>query len=111
MKKDKWFLLQEWVADMLRELDPYGRSTKGSGNSTEKGDVKLACGLHVECKCYQKKNVWDVEWIKKANEEIPLHSNKIAIVVTENEKEERHVHLNADDFFNLYIEFWKLKNE
>ena len=108
----KWFQLQEWVASMLNEIDSRGRSTKGSGNSTEKGDVyfSTSVGLHLECKCYQKKNVWDVDWLKKCSQEIPLHSKKIPIVVTENNKEEKHVHLSAEDFFNMYVEYWRLKN-
>lgn len=110
MKKDKWFLLQEWVADAIKEISPYSRSTKASGAVGEKGDVFNSCNLNIECKCYQKKNVWEIDWLKKANAEIPLHSNKIAIVVTENKKEEKVVHLNADDFFNLYKRLWKLEN-
>ncbi|MHA1789186.1 MAG: hypothetical protein ACTSXT_08160 [Candidatus Helarchaeota archaeon] len=105
----QWFKLQEWVADILREISPHARSTKGSGNSTEKGDIKLNCGLHVECKCYQKKNVWNIDWLKKCEEEIPLHSDKIAIVVTENKENEKIVHLDAEDFFTLYNEYWRLK--
>lgn len=112
MKKEDWYLLQEWVAEQLREIDPYARSTKGSGNSTEKGDLKLNnAKLHIECKCYQKKNVWNIDWLQKCSEEIVLHSNKIPIVITENINKEKIAHVYADDFLNLYKKLWKLEHE
>jgi len=106
MKKEKWFLLQEWVAEQLKPFDSYVRSTKGSGNSTEKGDLKFSknLGLHIECKCYNTKSPYNEDWLKKCEEEIPLHSKKIAIIVTENKDGKRRVHLDANDFFNLYKE-------
>ena len=112
MKKEDWYLLQEWVAEQLREIDPYARSTKGSGNSTEKGDLKLNnAKLHIECKCYKKKNVWDIDWLTKCAEEIPLHSKKTPIVVSENRDGKKIVHLDAEDFFELYKDYWRMKNE
>lgn len=102
MKNDKWFRLQEWVAGQLNELDPTARSTKASGACGEKGDVKNDVGLNIECKCYQKKNVWEVKWLEKCEEEIPLHSNTTAIVVTENKDGDKHVHLTWDDFWKIY---------
>ena len=107
----KWFILQEWVAEQLKEIDPNARSTKGSGNGGEKGDVKNKANLNVECKCYNKKNVWDIDWLEKCEEEIPLHSDKIAIVVTENKEGKKVVNLDAEDFFDMYKELRRLKNE
>ena len=107
-----WEMLEQWICNILKALDDSIKRTPGSGNGFKKGDVccKTNIGLHVEAKCYQKKNVWNVDWLKKCEEEIPLHSDKIAIVVTENNKKEKHVHIDAEDFFNLYIEYWELKN-
>jgi hypothetical protein len=82
VKKKKWFLLQEYVANRLKELDPYSRSTKGSGNCGEKGDVKNSVGLHIECKQSDKTTHMPVrvDWWKKLNEEIPLHVDKLPIL-------------------------------
>lgn len=102
MKKELWYKLQEWVASQLNEIDKNARSTKASGACGEKGDVKNNVGLNIECKCYQKKNVWEVGWLEKCEEEIPLHSDKTAIVVTENKDGKRHVHLTFDDFWRIY---------
>jgi len=98
----KWFRLQEWIANQFQEIDPSARSTKQSGAGHEKGDILNKIFLNVEAKCYQKKNVWEVEWLDKAEQEIPLHSDKMAIVVTENKEGKRHVHLSFEDFWDIY---------
>jgi hypothetical protein len=109
MKKEQWYQLQEFVAKHLQELDANARSTKASGACGEKGDVKNNLGLAIECKCYQKKNVWDVDWLTKCESEVPLHSDKIAIVITENKDKKKHVHLTFEDFWAIYKEYLKRK--
>jgi hypothetical protein len=101
---EKWYLLQEWVASQLKELDPNARSTKASGACNEKGDVKNNCKLNIECKCYNKKNVYNQDWLDKAQSEIPLHSDRMAVVITENNEGKKVAHLDAVDFFNLIKE-------
>ena len=100
--KEKWFLLQEWVAGQLKELDPYARSTKASGACGESGDVRNTVGLNIECKCYNQQSPFKEQWLIKCQEEIPLHSKKVAIVVTENKDGKKRVHLDAEDFFRIY---------
>lgn len=102
MKKENWFLLQEWVANELNEIDPYSRSTKQSGAGGESGDVRNNCGLNIECKCYNTKSPFKQEWLDKCLLEIPLHSDKIAIVVTENKDKDKVVHLAWQDFYEIY---------
>jgi len=110
MKQEKWFLLQEWVADELKDIDPYARSTKQSGGGSEKGDVRNSCGLNCECKCYNTKSPYQEKWLAKCQEEIPLHSDKIAIVVTENCEGKKRVHIDANDFFEMFKRLWKYEN-
>jgi len=100
----KWMLLEEWVCEQLKDLDPSTMRTPGSGNGNKKGDIcsKSNTGLHIECKCYQKKNVWNIDWLTKCEAEIALHSKKRAIVVTENRDGKKIVHLEAEDFFEIY---------
>jgi len=38
----------------------------------------------------------------KCQEEVPLHSDKIAIVITENKDKKRMVHLSLEDFWEIY---------
>lgn len=109
MKKEEWYLFQEWIAQELKELDPNARSTKASGARGETGDVKNAINLNIECKCYNTKSPFKQEWLDKVNEEIPLHSDKIGIVVTRNKNKDVVVHLGWRDFFEIYKR--SLKNE
>ena len=103
MKKN-WEQLEEFVCQELKELDPYIRRTKGSGNKGEKGDIKFSTnlGLHIECKCYKTKSPFQQKWLDKVNEEIPLHSDKIGIVITENKDGDKIVHFGWQDFFEIY---------
>ena len=102
MKKEDWEQLEEFICQELRELDPYIRRTKGSGNSGEKSDIKTVCGLAIECKQRNTKSPFKQEWLDKVNEEIPLHSDKIGIVVTENKDKDKVVHLVWQDFLEIY---------
>jgi hypothetical protein len=109
VKNKKWYLFQEKIAELLSEIDPNARSTKASGGSTEKGDVRNNVNLNIECKCYNTKSPYDDEWLVKAQQEIPLHSDKIAIVCTENKEGKFRVHLDGDDFFRMYNELYKYR--
>lgn len=103
MRDKKWQKLEDAILQDVREIDKYAQNSPGSGNQGIKGDIYTTnLGLNIECKCYQKKNVWEVEWLNKCEEEIPLHSDRTAIVVTENNEGKRHVHLTWDDFWSLY---------
>ena len=108
---EKWKLLEHWICERLKELDPHVSRSPGSGNGNCKGDLKFSTnvGLHVEAKYRNLKSVFDQDWIEKCEEEIPLHSQKIAIVVTENKDDKKLVHLDADDFFDLFIELYKYR--
>lgn len=107
---EKWHQFQELICQKFREIAPNARSTKASGASTEKGDVKGVPGLHIECKDYNKISVYNEEWMIKLLQEIPLHANKIGVLFTRNKDGKIRAHLDADDFINLYIEYYKLKN-
>lgn len=104
MKKENWYKLQEFIAKELQELDPHARSTKGSGSQGEKGDIKNNLGLNIECKCYKIESPFQQKWLNKCVSEIPLHSNKIGIVVTENKNKDKVVHLTWKDFWKIYKE-------
>jgi len=108
-KKD-WFLFQEHIADRLKELDPYARSTKGSGNCGEQGDVNNKCGLTIECKQRNTKSVTiNYDTWKKLCEEIPLHSERIPLYALQNQDKKRWAVLDLDDFLDMFIELNKYR--
>ncbi len=115
MKRDKsWQKLEDYIASRLKEIDSYCRASKASGgNCGESGDIYFSkdIGLHIECKERNMKSVYNEEWLAKCQSEIPLHSKKLALVITSNNEGKRRVHLDLDDFINFYLEYWKLKNE
>lgn len=105
----KWKQLQDYIASHLYELDPNARSTKASGGSTELHDIKTNCGLAIEAKDYNKKSVYNEDWMQKVIEEIPLHSDKTAILVTRNKDGKVRVHMDFEDFLRIYKEWWRKK--
>lgn len=102
----EWERLEEWIVHQLKEIDPFVKRSPGSGNKDCKGDLKFSTniGLHIEAKWRNLKNVFNQDWLTKCQGEIPLHSDKIAVVITENNKGEKVAHLDALDFFNLIKE-------
>jgi hypothetical protein len=105
-----WQKFEDLICKKLKEIDPNIRATKGSGNSTEKHDIKTNCGLACECKDYNKISVYNEEWMQKVISEVPLHSDKLPVLFTRNKEGKIRAHLDGDDFARLYIEYWKMKN-
>ena len=95
--------LEAYMAEKLKEIDPYSRPTRGSGSGNEIADISNKY-FYVECKMKRTKaNVtldYKKEWLK-LNKEIPLGSKKIPIVAIENKYGEKFVILNSEDFFKL----------
>lgn len=108
---EPWQQLETWICSQLQELDPYIKRSPGSGNKSCKGDIKFSTniGLHLEAKWRNLKSVFNQEWLNKCASEIPLHTQKIPVVITEDKNGKRVAHLEAVDFFNLYNEYYKLK--
>lgn len=108
MKTPKWKIFQDYIAEKLQEIDPHARSSKGSGNKGELGDVNNKCGLNIECK--QTDRVRDVsikkdEWEHVCNE-VPLHSNRIPVLCLENKDGKRWAVLDLDTFLELYKDWY-----
>jgi len=107
-----WKQFQEYIATRLHCISPRARSTKGSGNQGEHGDVDNAVDLCIECKLRNTKDVTiknDV-WNKLCSE-IPLHSKRIPMYALENKDKKRWAVLDLDDFLDIYIEWWKATND
>lgn len=111
-KKEKWWKFQEYIADKLKEVDPYARSTKASGGSTELYDIKTSVDLAFECKQRETKSVTVNEgfWKKLCNE-IPLHSKKIPVLALQNKDEKKWAVVDLDDFLDIYIKLYKIEND
>lgn len=100
--KKQWIKLEEFILECIKELDIYVKRSPGSGNKGRKADLVTRLPLHIECKQRNLKSCYRQEWYDKSQEEIPLHSDKIAILVTEDKDKKRMVHLNWEDFWELY---------
>lgn len=107
MKSPKWKQFQDYIAERLFCIDQRTRSTKGSGNKGEIGDVKNEY-LIIECKDTDKKSVtfkkevWD-ELISK----VPLHSQRLPIYALEDKDYNKWAVLDLDTFLDLFIELIK----
>ncbi len=82
----------------MKQIDPYATHTKAS----RYGDLKVK-GLHIECKDYNKKSVYNEDWMKKCIEEVPLHSDKIPLLITRNKDKKIRVHMDFQDFLDMCI--------
>ena len=101
MKKD-WEQLEELILAYVKELDHYAKRCPGSGNKGRKGDIVTSINLGIEIKDRNTKSPYDEKWLSKCAEEIPLHSQKIPIVVTRNSEGKIRVHLDWSDFWEIY---------
>ena len=113
MARDKdWQHFEDYIAERLKEIDPYARASKGSGNKNENYDINTSAELACECKqratkdITVKNDVWD-----KLCQEIPLHSEKIPVYMLENKEKKRWAVLELDDFLDLFIDRYKLREE
>ncbi len=106
MKRSKdWQKFEDFIAEELKEIAPNATHTKGS----RYGDLKNVPGLHIECKSYSKKNVYNEDHLVKCIEEVPFHSDKIPLLITKNKEDKIRVHMTWLDFKELYFEYHKLK--
>lgn len=112
MKIPDWKIFEQYIVERLKEIDPYCSRTPGSGNKGIKSDVKTNLPLQIECKQRNTKDItirMDV-W-EKLKGTLPFYLNKIPILALQNKDKKRFVVLELDSFINLFIEYWKLKNE
>lgn len=110
MNKADWIQLEEFILEHIKEIDPFARRSPGSGNKGRKGDIVSSCYLNIEAKQRNIKSPFDQKWLDKCLEEIPLHSQKIGIVVTENKDRDKVVHMAWNDFWKIYQDYCKYNN-
>jgi hypothetical protein len=107
MKRNKdWQKFENFIAEVLSELGKYSRPTKGSGNCGESHDIKTSCGLACELKLRNTKSVYNEDWMQKIIEEVPLHSQDIPILITKNKENKIRIHMDWNDFFKIFKEFY-----
>ena len=96
--------LQDIVAQYFKDLGIYkfARSTNGSGNKGERGDVQQPYFV-IECK-YKSTGSITVNravW-RKLNDEIAIGSNRRPLYVLENKHGERFAVLKLEDFMDIF---------
>ena len=99
MRDQDWQKFEDLIVEEMKQIDPHATHTKAS----RYGDLKVN-GLHIECKDYNKKSVYNEDWMKKCIEEIPLHSEKIPLLITRNKDKKIRVHMEFQDFLEIYVE-------
>jgi len=110
-RNETWQKFEDYVAEILKEIDPYCHATPGSGNGNCKSDIKTIIPIQIECKQKTTKritikmDVWD-----KLRGEVPFHVQKLPVYCLEQKDKRRFAVLDLDDFLELYIEYYKLKN-
>lgn len=101
-KRNKdWQKFEDLIAEELKEFDPHIKHTKGS----RYGDLKTSLPLHIECKDYKSKNVYNEDHMQKCIEEVPLHSKKFPILITRNKDGKIRIHMDFYDFKEFYEKY------
>jgi len=101
--------LQECVAQIFRDLGlyKYARSTSGSGNRGEHGDVQQPYFI-IECKAKSvdsitiDRTVW-----KKLKADIPIGSKRLPLYIIENKHGEQFAILDLMDFMDIFAKSLK----
>lgn len=101
--RDKGNRLEEYVAGLLKHIFPQARPSNGSGAHGEKGDIAGIKDLMIECKSRNIKNfVIQKEWWKHLNNEIPIGSPRIPLIIGEDADKMRYAILSLEDFIRIY---------
>jgi len=100
-----WQKFEDFLAEEFKEIAPYATHTKGS----QYGDLKNIPHVHVEAKSYNNINAYQHEWLQKCISEVPLHSDKVPMVITKNKSNDIVVHISWLDFKEIFFEYYKLK--
>lgn len=103
--------LEQYLAEKLKEIDPYARPTRGSGCGNEIGDISNQY-FFVEAKQkLTKENIimdYKKEW-KKLNRDMPINTSKLPFIAIENKHNEKFIVLSSEDFFDLIYKIYKEK--
>ena len=106
--KDKGNKLELYVAGLLKKIFPKARPSNGSGAHGEIGDIAGITGLVIECKSRNIKNfVIQKEWWEHLNNEIPIGSPRLPIIVGEDGASTKYAILSREDFVRIYEGYLK----
>lgn len=100
--KKSWEEFEEFILSYIKEIDSYAKRSPGSGNKGRKGDIVTNCGLKIELKERNTKAVYQEKWMQKIIDEVPLHSQDIPILITQNKDKKIRVHMTWEDFWEIY---------
>jgi len=104
VKSPDWKQFQEFIALKLKDIDPNTRSTKGSGNCGELGDVKNNY-MVVECKLrnVSSPTINLKTWLK-LNREVPISSERFPMLALKQKDGYKFAVLDLDQYLNDFIE-------
>lgn len=101
-KKEKGTQFELYVAYLFKEIYPYARPTKGSGNKGEIGDVNQPYFI-IECKSRDtesisiKEKVWN-----KLCAELPIQSKRLPLYLLRNKNNKNWAVLKLEDFIEIF---------
>jgi hypothetical protein len=99
--RDKGKILENYILEKVKILDPKARLTRASGASYDIADVQNIY-FYIEGKNWDKENLIlkRKDWTKLL-EKIPIGSIKTPMYVFQNKHSERFVVLDIEDFFRI----------
>lgn len=94
--------LENLILSYLKEIDSKARLTKGSGCSTQKGDILNNLGLKIEAKLRNTENaIIQRKWWKKLCGECISYNNDVPILILQNKHKEVYCVLDIKDLMEL----------
>jgi len=104
MKNPEWKQFQDYIAQQLKEIDPYARSTKASGAKGEIGDVNNKYMI-IECKLRNVKSpsINMKTWFK-LNREVPISSERFPMLALKQKDGYKFAVLDLDQYLEDFIE-------
>jgi len=101
--------LEEYVAELFKDIYPYSRPTIASGAKGEHGDIQQPYFI-IECKSRSTESISIKEktWNKLCNE-IPISSKRLPLYILRNKNNKQWAVLQLEDFMTIFKN--SLKNE
>ena len=92
----------------LQEIEPKVRLSNNSGAVSNNGDITGSQYFQIECKVRNTKNITiNSDVFEKLMKSIPMHTNRMPVLVNQNIDKKVFVTMEMADFFKLASAFLK----
>ena len=94
--------LENLVLAYLQELEPNAQLSNNSGAVSGNGDIANSRYFQIECKVKNTKNITIKQDVfEKLIKSIPMHINRMPVLVNQNIDKKIYVTIEMKDFFKL----------